>query len=406
MFVPLSVSLNQLPAHMTRRVSASSAPSRRVPAKGRNSQPRILFVILAYGLGGLEKRFSYFHKYCDNPQATFLLNRWLFERIPGYQYGSPRNVIVGFNWKAKRPGRFKRLVDYACCLIQILRFRSRHDLDIVHFVNANSIVFRDAFPGRARCFSFVDSRVAKSGAVEKAFRYLLQGGVPCDILSEVIRRALAGRYPDHRMLHVAPCSFIDYDALPDMQEKPLNPIGVCYAGRLIEDKGYHIYLEAAKSIVLEGKNVHFYLLARGHAERQVREFVAKNNLGCNVECFFHPSPPMIMARTLIFCSLQTANNYPSQSLLEAMACENAIVATDVGETRQLVGPEEGLLIPPHASALADALRELVEQPMKAVMLGKAASAKVRSQHKVEIYANYLADMHRSIVSSHVDESRQ
>jgi glycosyltransferase involved in cell wall biosynthesis len=60
--------------------------------------------------------------------------------------------------------------------------------------------------------------------------------------------------------------------------------------------------------------------------------------------------------------LQHFNNYPSQSLLEAMACGNAVVATNVGETHRLVDETVGLLIEPEAPALAEALNRLLDSP--------------------------------------------
>ncbi|PWS21862.1 hypothetical protein DKP78_21375, partial [Enterococcus faecium] len=53
----------------------------------------------------------------------------------------------------------------------------------------------------------------------------------------------------------------------------------------------------------------------------------------------------IFSRSSIFVSLQRTENYPSQSLLEAMAARNAVVATRVGETAKLVRHQEtGLLV--------------------------------------------------------------
>ena len=69
-------------------------------------------------------------------------------------------------------------------------------------------------------------------------------------------------------------------------------------------------------------------------------------------------PSIYLMKSKIFISIQSDNNYPSQSLLEAMASENAIVASDVGETRRIVTDKEGILIPLSAKKIVEALKFL------------------------------------------------
>ena len=82
-----------------------------------------------------------------------------------------------------------------------------------------------------------------------------------------------------------------------------------------------------------------------------------------------------LKQSKIFISIQKDNNYPSQSLLEAMACENAIIASDVGETRKLVTENEGILVPLSAEKIADAIQFLLENPAECERLGKNARKK-------------------------------
>lgn len=86
----------------------------------------------------------------------------------------------------------------------------------------------------------------------------------------------------------------------------------------------------------------------------------------------------------------------SNTLLEAMACGCAPVATDVGGNPELVEEgAHGLLVPPQdAAALAAALARLVDEPALRQRLAGAALARVRSQFSlsgmVDAYAALYA----------------
>jgi len=69
------------------------------------------------------------------------------------------------------------------------------------------------------------------------------------------------------------------------------------------------------------------------------------------------------------------------SLLEGMACERAVVASNVGGMPDVVRQNEnGLLVPPgNVNALADALLSLLADPLRRAEFGRAARATVESE---------------------------
>jgi glycosyltransferase involved in cell wall biosynthesis len=75
----------------------------------------------------------------------------------------------------------------------------------------------------------------------------------------------------------------------------------------------------------------------------------------------------------------------SNTLLEAMACGCAPVATDVGGNPELVEPgANGLLVPAQDSAaLAAALAQLVDEPAERQRLAEASLVRVRSQFSLD-----------------------
>jgi len=104
----------------------------------------------------------------------------------------------------------------------------------------------------------------------------------------------------------------------------------------------------------------------------------------------------VLARSSIFCLPSHWEAFPI-SLLEAMAAETAIVATDVGEIpRVLDDGVAGRLVPAHdPDALATAIAGLLERPEARLGLARAARSRVLtsfslSRNVQEIFDLYMA----------------
>jgi len=185
---------------------------------------------------------------------------------------------------------------------------------------------------------------------------------------------------------VSPCSFIDYSKCKDGEKK--NP-EVVFCSRLEPDKNPLLYLKAAGEILKSRPGVKFHLLGEGSLVNEIKQYIEENNLGENINFTFHKNPPELFSRTLIFVSLQASTNYPSQSLLEAMACGNAVVASDTGDTRMLVNENNGILVPLNAEKIAVAIEFLLNRKEHALKLGRQGSNDVRTGHNIENFGNYF-----------------
>jgi len=185
---------------------------------------------------------------------------------------------------------------------------------------------------------------------------------------------------------VSPCSFIDYSKCKDSENKKPE---VVFCSRLEPDKNPLLYLEAAKVILKNHPDIKFHLLGEGSLVNEIKRYIEENNLGKNINFTFHKNPPELFSRTLIFVSLQTSTNYPSQSLLEAMACGNAVVASDTGDTRLLVNENNGILVPLNVKMITEAIESLLNRKDLALKLGRRSSNDVRTRHNIENYSNYF-----------------
>jgi glycosyltransferase involved in cell wall biosynthesis len=101
----------------------------------------------------------------------------------------------------------------------------------------------------------------------------------------------------------------------------------------------------------------------------------------------------VLERSSIFVSLQEGENYPSQSLLEAMACGNAVIATDVGETWRLVDDANGKRVASDAGAVADAIIALLDDPLLA-RRQMTSRRRILAEHTPERFLTYIGRVYR------------
>lgn len=188
---------------------------------------------------------------------------------------------------------------------------------------------------------------------------------------------------------VCPNSFIDFANYYPVYPKNNK---VVFMGRMVELKNPLLLLEAIVLFNRSFKNyreVHFLFIGEGSLLPKVKAFVAEYDIE-NVHVLGMQAHPWNFLRSSkIFVSIQQTENYPSQSLLEAMACDNVIIASDVGETRKLVSEKEGVLVGLEAGAISSALIELFEDEERCRQKGRNAGEKVNREHNIEKYCEYF-----------------
>lgn len=219
-----------------------------------------------------------------------------------------------------------------------------------------------------------------------------------DALSESIQRDLVAYGLDSRKIRVAPCSFTDISLCqPATQRKKW----VVFLARFIEYKNPLLLARAIPHIVATEPDVHFYFLGWGELQSQLEATLAALSVADYVSIQFEAQPARILSQSAIFVSLQPEENYPSQSLLEAMACGNAIVATDVGETWRLVDDSNGLRIPPTPEAVARAVITLLQDPLLP-QRGLASRQRILLEYTPERFLTYINHLYQSAFTGESD----
>jgi glycosyltransferase involved in cell wall biosynthesis len=174
-------------------------------------------------------------------------------------------------------------------------------------------------------------------------------------------------------------------------------------GRLVEQKGQLLLIEAAR--VLAGKGLEFELVLVGGGEMrdEIEALIARYGLVQRVRLTGAISTEklreeLLQARALVLPSF--AEGLP-MVIMEAMALRRPVLSTYIAGIPELVlHGENGWLFPAGSvDALAAAMEDcLSRSPEKLRAMGEAAHARVRDRHSVDVQASKLARLFRESAS--------
>jgi glycosyltransferase involved in cell wall biosynthesis len=166
-----------------------------------------------------------------------------------------------------------------------------------------------------------------------------------------------------------------------------EPTGVpviLLASRMLWDKGVREFVEAAQELRRQGVQVRFAFAGRvdGESERSVSEeqLLAWDRDRIVEWWGYTQDIRLFIARSNVICLPSYYREGVPKILLEAAACERAIITTDAPGCRETVrSGENGLLVPPKDGlSLAQAIRVLVEDPvLRADMAKKSRELAVK-----------------------------
>jgi glycosyltransferase involved in cell wall biosynthesis len=177
-----------------------------------------------------------------------------------------------------------------------------------------------------------------------------------------------------------------------------DPHLVTFAARLHPEKGPLLFLDAAAHDAQSRGRARFALYGRGELEGEVERAIRERGLTGRVERGYMTDLAPHFARSSVFVSCQRHENLGSSSLLEAMASGNAVVATDVGRTGQIVDDEVGVRVPSSPGALADAIRSLLDDGARRTRMGGAARRRVLERYGPGPYVERLVGFYEAVLA--------
>lgn len=151
---------------------------------------------------------------------------------------------------------------------------------------------------------------------------------------------------------------------------------VLLASRMLWDKGVGEFVGAARRLRERGVEARFVLAGDTDPDNpaavpgeRLRAWRDAGLIEWRGRC---ADMPAVFAQAGVVCLPSYREGLP-KALVEAAACGRALVAADVPGCREIVQPGvNGLLVPPRDdAALADALQQLIEDPLRRQAMGRA-----------------------------------
>jgi glycosyltransferase involved in cell wall biosynthesis len=188
--------------------------------------------------------------------------------------------------------------------------------------------------------------------------------------------------------------------------KNLNETGgiptVCFAARLLRDKGVYEFVNAAKLIKERGIKARFFLAGDLDGSNptglKLEDLNIIKNEGYVEVLGNYKDIPKLYNKSHIICLPSYREGLP-KSLIEAAAASRAVVTTNVPGCRHAIIPNKtGLIVPvKNAEKLADAFQWLIEHPEERIAMGKAGRKFAEREFLIEKIIQQHLDIYKNLI---------
>ena len=209
---------------------------------------------------------------------------------------------------------------------------------------------------------------------------------------------------DSKKIRLLRGSGVDLTVFKQLKELDCVPT-VCFAARLLRDKGVYDFVAACRLLQERGIKARFWLAGDTDAGNPTSltesELQSLRNEGVVELIGYQKDISALYAQCHVVCLPSYREGLP-KALIEAAAASRAVVTSDVPGCRDVIVPNvSGLLVPVKSpEMLADALQRLIEKPADRFAMGAAgrrlaerefAIEKIVQEH-LEIYQELLERM--------------
>lgn len=361
----------------------------------------VTIVLLTHGMGGAETRlcelWSYFIQ--KNIPARLIVTQSLFNQLR--QKNHLRHLTSHSSIKVLRSSRFsgqclELLVDAVKQPLGSVYHYPMTGLPLIHWILRQPVVI--SYTNTSFIPKYLDTWKFRVGFWISALTCS-----KIDVLNLDVAKQLQSYSLLKSKVSVTNGSFVDRSIF---SYDPVKEPQMLYCGRFERDdaKGTLRLLHALPLIDQALAKAQFerhqmIFLGSGPLEAQMKEFLKTQNFKRLEVKIFHTTNPLPwMQKSKIIFSLQKLNNYPSRSLLEAMACGCLPIVTDVGETRKIATNDFAEFLPDgfQAEALAEKVMVTLslDKKIKEEKIQKMLSF-LDSNFSIENQAQYFLKVYKS-----------
>lgn len=179
---------------------------------------------------------------------------------------------------------------------------------------------------------------------------------------------------------------------------------IVFAGRLSHQKRPLLFVDAVAQVCRQHPDLtagwRFELYGKGVLDRELSERIDAHGLRQVLTCHHTADMAPVLARSRVFVSTQALENFTSLAMLEAMAAGNAVIAEDVGQTREFVRQGINGLVVAEASpqSFAEAIAEYLRHPERRDAMAAASRAIATDVHTIEHFADDITAFWRDVCS--------
>jgi len=197
-------------------------------------------------------------------------------------------------------------------------------------------------------------------------------------------------------------SGVDINKFIPVKEHVDIPI-VMLASRMLWDKGVGEFVDAIRILKQKGLKARFVLVGTNDSENPAsiaKGQLEKWNASGVVEWWGGKND---MQNVLSEASVVVLPSYREglpKILLEAASCGRPVIATDVPGCREIVrNGENGILVPPYeVESIADAIKDLVDNPEKRKSMGRNGRKLVESEFSEEIVVSQTWKLYKKMLA--------
>ena len=182
-------------------------------------------------------------------------------------------------------------------------------------------------------------------------------------------------------------SGVNLDNFTKLEEAVSIPT-ICFAGRLIKEKGVYEFVSAACYLIKKGIKARFWIAGdmdlknpSGLTKKEIKQISGNKNIRL---LGYQKNIPNLFSKSHIICLPSYREGLP-KVLIEAAAACRAVVTTNIPGCRDAVVPNKtGLLVPvKNPQKLAEAIEWLIENPQKRIAMGKAGRKLAEQEFRIE-----------------------
>lgn len=384
---------------------------------------------LSYGIfiesgliSGAEKRalkICYALNSKDIP-CKLLITKQLFDLFCNTEYKKylENYVVLDDNWIGRMRNKknskilrkysgFNRFIN-SLYRSKVKRIINANDISILHVFMASDL---NLFKGLIKdyCISTIFEITSPDYAekIEKSNKSYLESFSYFNAVSDSVYLKSAKLIPDCK-LYRAPIPFfspaeyvVNHERIFERKEK-----NIVFAHRLIPRKNGFLFSKVIKEFLKKNKNWTVKILGNGPESEAINDLLSEEIFAGLVTTGYHTKIISELEKSQIFVSIIEPDNYPSQSVLEAMYTGNALLLSDRGFTKERFWDGNGILCDVRFDDVLEKLIELTSDESRLEAYGRKSIEMLKAKYDSSIYLEYVQKMYKSVSQSHTMQDEQ